>query len=316
MKKSKWLLSVLLAFVLTIQLLPGFSNASSASVEESSISVQYLGVNESEIGTEIPLEFVKQFGEYDNPNEITERYYFMSFNEDGTTTTNEIDESQLNTLSVSPTAVNGVTVSTRIDPVPGKSQMTMKSTIRSITGKKPNKLDFKLQLGKAATRSNSTSVISSVTYTLQGVLGIKVGAEVKHTFNISGTGFYTGVLDLTAKNLLGGVVGTDRANTDTLLVNKIGDLYPVYTDPASKKVMKEPARADWARVPSVKWTTHDRNKYIQWYNKKYPNVYDWNKNHVHHMRPRNLGGTNDYSNLIPLPKTFHTGTVSPWFTRY
>ena len=311
MKKMKWIVSLVMAFVLTLQIVTGFSKV---SAEESTPSVQYLGVNENDVGNVIPLDFVKEYGEYDNPNEVVDKYYFIEFNEDGTSQTTEITENQVSQESVSPTALNGITVSVRLEP--GPSQMTIKSTIRSITGTKPNRLDFKLQLGRALTRTNTTGIINSVTYSLKGVLGIKVGAEVKHTFNTSQTGFYTGVLDLTARNVLGGVLGTDRANSSTLLVNKKAQLYPVYTDPASKKVMKEPDRADWARTPSIGWTTNDRNKFIEWYNKTYPNVYNWDLNHVHHVRPRNLGGTNAYSNLMPLPKTFHTGTVSPWFVNY
>ncbi|MFD2700803.1 HNH endonuclease signature motif containing protein [Paenibacillus shunpengii] len=91
---------------------------------------------------------------------------------------------------------------------------------------------------------------------------------------------------------------------------------PIYTDVASAKVMKEPARADWARTTPISWTTTDRNKYKDWFNKTYPNVYDWSLNEVHHMRPRNLGGTNDYSNLIPIPIHHHRSVVSPWFVAY
>ncbi|MBU5444116.1 HNH endonuclease [Paenibacillus sp. MSJ-34] len=37
---------------------------------------------------------------------------------------------------------------------------------------------------------------------------------------------------------------------------------------------------------------------------------------IHHIRPRNLGGTNDFSNLISLPKSFHQTIVTPWFSGY
>ncbi|MGG3509699.1 HNH endonuclease [Paenibacillus lautus] len=313
MKKIKWLLSVFMVLVLTLQILPGLSKV---SADETSASVQYLGENNSDVGIEIPLEFVEEYNETENPNEVTERYYFITFNEDGTTQTEEVQKDQLSMHSVQPLGLNGVGVSVRNDPVAGQPKMSVTARIVTLTGTKPNKLDFKLQLGRSMTRSSTTSIISSVTYTLQGVLGVQVGKEVKHTFDISGTGFYTGVLDLTAKNLLGGVLGTDRSNTSTLLVNKKGVLYPPYTDPASGKVMTEPARADWARTTSIPWTSSDREKFKTWYNQTYPNNYDWSKNEVHHIRPRNLGGTNVNSNLMPIPTTFHRGTVSPWFVNY
>ncbi|WP_409978469.1 HNH endonuclease signature motif containing protein [Anoxybacteroides rupiense] len=37
---------------------------------------------------------------------------------------------------------------------------------------------------------------------------------------------------------------------------------------------------------------------------------------VHHIRPREYGGNNDYSNLIPLPSSFHRKVVNPWWTNY
>ncbi|WP_425414546.1 HNH endonuclease [Paenibacillus pinihumi] len=33
--------------------------------------------------------------------------------------------------------------------------------------------------------------------------------------------------------------------------------------------------------------------------------------HIHHVRPRNLGGTNDFNNLIPIPAVIHESRVSP-----
>ncbi|QCT04379.1 hypothetical protein E6C60_3671 [Paenibacillus algicola] len=317
MKRFKWFFSLLLVLMLALQLTTVQTNATEL-VDSTIPSFVDLGENSNDIGQEVVLEFVKEYNEFENPNEVTDKYFYFTFEDDGSSKTSEITKYEANmisSLSAVPSSAGGVVVSVRLDPA-GVNKATFTSKIISIAGSKPNKLDFKIQLGKSMTRSNSTTIVSSVTKRLQGILGIKVGAEVTHTFDVTQTGFYTGVLDLTASNLIGSTLGTDRANSPTLLLNNKAKLYPVYTDPASARVMREPDRADWARTPSIDWTYNDTKKYRKWYNETYPNVYDWTKNHVHHMRPRNLGGTNDYSNLIPLPSTFHTGTVSPWFVNY
>ncbi|MEK5522415.1 MULTISPECIES: hypothetical protein [Heyndrickxia] len=37
---------------------------------------------------------------------------------------------------------------------------------------------------------------------------------------------------------------------------------------------------------------------------------------MHHIRPREYYGSNDYSNLISLKKQFHRSEVNPWWTNY
>nr|WP_286119127.1 HNH endonuclease [Thermoactinomyces sp. DSM 45891] len=34
---------------------------------------------------------------------------------------------------------------------------------------------------------------------------------------------------------------------------------------------------------------------------------------MHHIIPREYGGTNDFDNLIPLPRDFHQQRVTPWW---
>ncbi|WP_110931661.1 HNH endonuclease signature motif containing protein [Paenibacillus bouchesdurhonensis] len=64
--------------------------------------------------------------------------------------------------------------------------------------------------------------------------------------------------------------------------------------------MAEPAKANWARTPSIDWTTTDRANYIKKYSELYPNN-NWNWSgsvtNIHHIRPRNLGGTNAFHNI-------------------
>lgn len=100
------------------------------------------------------------------------------------------------------------------------------------------------------------------------------------------------------------------------LLNKKGVKYPDYTDPGSKKVMTKPPTT-WSAKSSgaCALTTSERNAYRNWYDKNYKAL-DWSQYEIHHIRPCKWGGTKDYSNLIPLPTSFHRSVVSPWWVNY
>lgn len=42
---------------------------------------------------------------------------------------------------------------------------------------------------------------------------------------------------------------------------------------------------------------------------------DWSNYQIHHIQPRTYGGTNDVSNLIPIPSTQHA-LITSWFNGY
>ncbi|WP_199925427.1 HNH endonuclease signature motif containing protein [Paenibacillus bouchesdurhonensis] len=148
---------------------------------------------------------------------------------------------------------------------------------------------------------------------------MKVGKEVTCTKSITDTGFYFGQVDSNIKNILGISMGTDSVQTRQILTNKNATIYPFHADPYSGKVMTEPAKANWARTPSIDWTTTDRANYIKKYSELYPNN-NWNWSgsvtNIHHIRPRNLGGTNAFDNLIPISTVLHQSVVTPWFAAY
>lgn len=113
--------------------------------------------------------------------------------------------------------------------------------------------------------------------------------------------------------------GNVTYSTYEFLYNKKAVRYPDYTDSGSKKKLTVPA-TNLSVVPvsqRVSWTSTDRKNYISWYNKNYPNkINDWSKYQIHHIKPRQYGGTNSNSNLIPLLTTYHQKTVSPWWSNY
>ena len=105
------------------------------------------------------------------------------------------------------------------------------------------------------------------------------------------------------------------------LMNKKGLKYPSYTDSFSGMVMFEP-QTDWIKDksgnPTCGLSNTDRAKYIAWYEAKYKSKRDWSGSvtQIHHIRPCAYGGTNDYSNLIPLPTAFHQQVVTPWWANF
>jgi hypothetical protein len=106
-------------------------------------------------------------------------------------------------------------------------------------------------------------------------------------------------------------------STDRVLFNKVGMRYPRYKDYLSGLSIFEPSTTLTKVSNPVKWTTADRDKYKKWYEQTYANgdVLDWSKVQVHHIIPRAYGGTNDYSNLMPLPFEVHL-LYNRWWANY
>lgn len=107
-------------------------------------------------------------------------------------------------------------------------------------------------------------------------------------------------------------------SSDPVLYNKKLSEYPDIVDEHSGIVMKEPATTTWSYgyvAPPL--TSDERGKYIKWYIDTYGNPgYDWSQYDIHHIRPREYGGTNDYYNLMPIDRWTHQNVVNPWWTNY
>ncbi|MFD1952864.1 HNH endonuclease signature motif containing protein [Paenibacillus thailandensis] len=184
-----------------------------------------------------------------------------------------------------------------------------------------HKLVFEFAVFRGNTRGSGTW-LTGVDITLQGILGVQEGKEVAHTFDISRTGYYFTELGLDAYDFWGSKYSDidQYAQTNQTLLNKKAMIYPYYRDPVSLKVMTEPP-ANWTKVTDpVTWdSSTDRAAYIKKYSELYPNNgYNWSGSvtHIHHIRPLIYGGTNAFSNLIPLPANFHIYTVTPWWNSY
>lgn len=118
-----------------------------------------------------------------------------------------------------------------------------------------------------------------------------------------------------------GDVAYDADISDDILFNKKAVIYPTVRDAlGTSKRLKEPPLG-LEVVPSsdrVKWGTTERKKFKKWYEEKYNDgdEYDWSDIEIHHIIPRQYGGTNSTSNLIPLDKNDHRKKVTPWWKNY
>jgi hypothetical protein len=103
-------------------------------------------------------------------------------------------------------------------------------------------------------------------------------------------------------------------------VNKAGKPYPNVTDPRTGKPMTFP-EGPLERVPAsqrVEWTNQDRGRFIkEWYDRGYQTPQGgWSEYDIHHIRPREFGGTNDFDNLVPVLRDVHNTEVTPWWNGF
>jgi HNH endonuclease len=69
------------------------------------------------------------------------------------------------------------------------------------------------------------------------------------------------------------------------------------------------------RVP---WGPQERGAFIkQWYDQGYSTPQGgWSEYDIHHIIPREYGGTNDFGNLTPVLRTVHQTEFNPWWMGY
>lgn len=102
------------------------------------------------------------------------------------------------------------------------------------------------------------------------------------------------------------------------LQNKIGQNFPEYVDPISKKDAETPINTTWSKLPaSPDWSTQDRHDFIKKFSETYGNQSKeyWLEHQVHHIRPRIYGGTNDFNNLMSITVNPHK-LITTWFRNY
>jgi RHS repeat-associated protein len=100
-------------------------------------------------------------------------------------------------------------------------------------------------------------------------------------------------------------------------VNSKNVPYPKVIDPRTGKEMPFPEGnlQKVAKADKVDWTKANRREFItEWHNLGYPRPEGgWDPLDIHHILPREYGGTNDFWNLIPVDRTFHQDVINEWW---
>lgn len=104
-------------------------------------------------------------------------------------------------------------------------------------------------------------------------------------------------------------------------VNSKGEPYPRMIDPRTGEEVPFPDGNLQSVDVSLRTTWDsgdDRYDFIkEWYDRGYSDLpFPWGKYDIHHILPREFGGTNDFWNLVPLERDFHNKVVTPWWNAY
>jgi hypothetical protein len=110
------------------------------------------------------------------------------------------------------------------------------------------------------------------------------------------------------------------ADEGTAALNGAGRAYPRVLDPRTGEPIPYPG-GRLATVPKadrVPWGGPERQAYIkEWYDRGFSTPEGgWGEVDVHHIVPNEYGGTNDFDNLVPIPRTVHQQEFNSWWRDY
>jgi uncharacterized protein YukE len=110
------------------------------------------------------------------------------------------------------------------------------------------------------------------------------------------------------------------AKPATPIVNGAGKPYPTIRDPRTGEPIPFPTGPVKlvAKIDRVTWTTDDRAAFIaEWYRRGFKTpAGGWKKYDIHHIRPREYGGTNDFDNLVPVERGLHQSEFNAFWRDY
>jgi len=228
------------------------------------------------------------------------------------------------TFPVSPNATNIIYV--RMGIVVNDTQTPYLITkIVGIQGIPPISLESSVYLYRNTARYGAYSLVTSMS-TIWSAGQIWVGNSNVKPFTVTSTAYYE------SYNAGFGIWSTDGVLSTAgnnwweydILLNKIGREYPAwqYIDVHGYLNATMPESTTWAPVSSsVNQVLRDtfnasvKSKYRTFYDQNYGYV-DWSQPiEIHHIRPLQFGGTNDFTNLIPLWTDSHAKFTN-WFYYY
>jgi RHS repeat-associated protein len=103
-------------------------------------------------------------------------------------------------------------------------------------------------------------------------------------------------------------------------INSHGDPYPTIVDPRTGQPIPAPPD-NLKKIPveqRVEWGSQQRYEFIkEWHDRGYPTPNGgWDQYEIHHIIPREYGGTNDFENLVPVKSDFHQNVINNWWKYY
>jgi len=112
----------------------------------------------------------------------------------------------------------------------------------------------------------------------------------------------------------------EAAEDGAAALNRAGREYPRVLDPRSGEPISYPG-GGLSKVPvedRVPWGAQQRAAYIkEWYDRGYSTPErGWGDYDIHHIMPREYGGTNDFENLVPVPRDVHQNEFNTWWRHY
>lgn len=245
----------------------------------------------------------------------------LEIHEDGSKEVYTVDENAVSTLesvSARSNAISPQNVVSRVlfrpewSPDVGNSKVYASATVVGIEGNIPISISATFYLNRMGAGGMGPGIVLQ---TEVAPIGIYVGASATRTLNITSTNFYQMSFYMTVS--YPGQITPVSAASNSVLLNRMARPWPgPYTDYTSGKTVDYPALNMVKTSNPVSWGTSERTTFRNWYMSTYnvPN-YDWTNIEIHHIVPREYGGTNANSNLIPLPKNVHTLYTS-WFAGY
>jgi len=114
-----------------------------------------------------------------------------------------------------------------------------------------------------------------------------------------------------------------RLSGDSALVARVRAklaLYPHVVDPRSGRAISFPSaiREVAPRAERVAWGTKERGEFIaEWYRRGYETPRGgWANYDIHHIQPREFGGTNDFWNLVPVERGTHQDQLNAFWREF
>lgn len=204
----------------------------------------------------------------------------------------------------------------------GSGTITTEIKIATMTGERPTYIIAGNHLYAGDQYNGSYKQVMEHTREFKGA-NIVVGKKYSKTYKLKSTQYFVAKNQATAA-WRGFQPRNSSGQTERFLTNKKAVPYPnIYIIVPNKSKtridMAYPNSTKWKKVPTekrVSWGDKERKTFRNNFEKKYNTKIDWKGLDIHHVKPRLYGGTNTLSNLLPISRTMHQKTISPWWLAY